>query len=387
MPQNTYGDIPNSVFSKESLRLCENFWRLYKEQGWPWFKDQIKDVIDTIGFDIIKIRFDEAIVTAKEVTEGRIKQPEKIITEMLFPPSLEIRADLQQGCMKLLYGDSVDLSLVIIDDSEREIMGAINGHFEDGIPVDWWMINPEDEVLDRRHPRIGYKLKELPKKIKNINKIGSNAIDIFKDIRNERTPQWSNSSYLTLIGSGLIFWNELLYTNNYQKIASFWDLLAPKTVYGLKDNSVTYVPWPPFIQPMIFSGRKKFTLSLTGLGTDNNLFLSGFREGELELVKSRYTLAYDKVVVKNWEIGSPYPKQSLNYDFPNINLKNISEDDRFKRSYPGGPWIKLDDLGMTMDDAFKGVHLDINHETEPGSVIVKEKVISTGIGHKTTFRY
>jgi len=87
---------------------------------------------------------------------------------MMFPPVIPLRADLTQGTMKLLYGDSLDMTFFALTDLDQELLFLLNGHMENGIPVDWWLIGPDDEVFERRHIKYGFKLKDAFKNSRDI---------------------------------------------------------------------------------------------------------------------------------------------------------------------------------------------------------------------------
>ena len=66
--------------------------------------------------------------------------------------------------------------------------------------------------------------------------------------------------------------------------------------------------------------------------------------------------------------------------------KRLTEDVLYFTYKDGfGKFIHLDDLGISFEEAMNCVFLDIDHETKPGSIDLKEKIISTGIGCETKF--
>ena len=113
-------------------------------------------------------KFHRSVNLAKQVSSGEIKHPDKVFSTFFFPPVLFVRSDLQAGGTKLIYGESTDITFVIINDVNHEIFYLCNAHTEAGIPVDWWFINMGDEVFERRHLKLGMKLKDIVKKSKNI---------------------------------------------------------------------------------------------------------------------------------------------------------------------------------------------------------------------------
>ena len=43
------------------------------------------------------------------------------------------------------------------------------------------MIREADDILDRRHMKYGYKLREIPRRVKNMKKAAAMLEDILKD--------------------------------------------------------------------------------------------------------------------------------------------------------------------------------------------------------------
>ncbi|MHA1386191.1 MAG: hypothetical protein ACTSR3_20755, partial [Candidatus Helarchaeota archaeon] len=129
---------------------------MFKEFGYQTIL-KFQDISEEIVYNVLKERLNMTIFTAKEVVQDKIKNPEQVLTYLLFPPVASIRTDLQQGTMKLLYGDSVDLSFIVMRDESEDIFFILSGHCEDGIPVDWWMTGSDDDLLTRRHSKIGIK--------------------------------------------------------------------------------------------------------------------------------------------------------------------------------------------------------------------------------------
>ncbi|MHA1264638.1 MAG: hypothetical protein ACTSRS_05305 [Candidatus Helarchaeota archaeon] len=170
---------------------------VHREHGYELLRKMIQASVDFM-YPQIKERLDATISSAKEIIDGKIEDPSKIVTYTLFPPVISIRGDLAQGTNKLLFGESVDTTFVVLNDADQgKIFFMLNAHCEDGIPVDWWLVKPDDELLDRRHMRLGYKIRDLPSKLKyNLTDCGGKLMEILKDVRNERAPQWSTSTYI-----------------------------------------------------------------------------------------------------------------------------------------------------------------------------------------------
>lgn len=379
-----YGDLPDSVITKNFLPLCRNFWKLYREMGWEWFKGEMDKVAEDVGYNLIRTVISDGLRTAEAVMSGKIKNPEQVVGDTIFPPRGPIRSDLMRGAMKALYGESVDCSYLVIHDEKREIQTILNGHMENGIPVDWWMIGPEDELLERRHMKLGYKLKDIPKYSKSITQVGEKVTGVLRDVRNERTPQFSDSTYLVFPSYSIPPWDKLWTMNFYEATAGIWDCLAAKQAYGLPDVPFAYVPWPPIIQSAVFMGRKKFTSMMVGLTMEHKLYLTGFRPEERVLIENNYPIAWNRLIVEKLEKeGVPYPSQTLACEFPDYKKKRTFETEAFDWSYPPGPRITLNDLELGFDEVVTGVLLDVTHDTEPGKCELHKKIISTGCGLNT----
>ncbi|MDD1777192.1 MAG: hypothetical protein LUQ65_03415, partial [Candidatus Helarchaeota archaeon] len=171
MTQHTFGEIADDIPTKNHLPLGANIWQLFKDNGWEWLKYFFTQFGKTI-YDLSKIRLNESIETAREVIGGKIApaQADKTLTFAFFPVVLAIRSDLQQGTMKLLFGESADTTFLFLHDfQDGDAQFALNLHMEDGIPVDWWLIGQDDEFFDRRHLKLGYRLRELPKRSKDLD--------------------------------------------------------------------------------------------------------------------------------------------------------------------------------------------------------------------------
>ncbi|MHA1311774.1 MAG: hypothetical protein ACTSWR_06960 [Candidatus Helarchaeota archaeon] len=377
----TYGDIPDSIRTKPFWPLGRTFWKLFQEYGINYWNKQKSTLIGSeIVYKLLKNRLNEAILTAKDVIDGKIKKPWRVLTYTLFPPIVAIRSDTQQGTMRLLFGDSVDCTFVIIDDESLETIFILNCHLEDGIPVNWWFVNSYDELLERRHLKLGYKLKDIPKKSKNLTQSAHYMMSILKDIRNERTPNWRNSTYhiANIYISGAI--NAILELSNYAAYCQMWDGFATafKKFYNLNDYWFNFIPWPPLINALINAGRRKFA-KRWGAWTGNKLFINHIEDIILNWLKNDMPEVYESAFIKQWESGIEFPIQSLisSRDL----IKNFKENGtyHFKTS---GHKIHLEDLGIDEHDAFKGYYLRIDHNFIPQK-IDPSYIISVGLGRNT----
>jgi len=382
--QYTYNEIPESVKAKPYFPLLANVWEVYQTYGWERtlkFIDESKMGV----YDFFETRLNESINTSKLLIEGEFLYPEKVLSYILVIPSLTIRADLIQGTQKLLAGDSADMTFISLDDVTGEIFCLLNGHLEDGIPVDWWLVRPEDELLDRRHLKLGYKLREIPRRFNNVIKASEKLVDVFRDIRNERTPQWSTAAYYSASVWVSFALNVIFEPSNFESIASTFDGWAAKEQFKLPDYLFAFYPWPSMLNLFFLQGRTTFSNKISWLTTEGHLFLQPFEESTLQVVKTLHADIFALYQKGICEEGIPFPIQTLNSHFPNAKDKN-NPDYRFQIKYPEGDFIQIDDLGLNFEEVLEGVYLDITTETPSSEKLDSSKVLSVGIGSGTKFR-
>ncbi|NVM54900.1 MAG: hypothetical protein HWN66_14445 [Candidatus Helarchaeota archaeon] len=379
----SYGEIPEDVRFKPYMPLYNNTWRIYQTFGWEVFHQFNLDSQKGC-YDFFETRFNESIRTSEDVIGGKLKAPEKILSYILILPNVAIRADLLQGASKLFAGESVDLTYIILKHDTQEVFALLNGHLENGLPVDWWFIQPDDELLDRRHMKIGYKLKEIPQRIKDLRKSSLRLIDVFKDIRNERTPQWANAGYNVINAYETFALNLLYEPSSFENIAQGYDGWAAKALYGLPDFAFALIPWPSMLNAFMYQGRSEFSKKVAGLATEGHLYISPFEEKNRESIKSRLPHIWEWYQTEKIAKGVPYPVQTLNCEFPNVKNKK-DPDHRFDPKYPPGEWIQSKNLGLTEEELLEGVFLNVTHETPVEEKIDQAHIVSTGVGRTTKF--
>ncbi|MBD3227893.1 MAG: hypothetical protein GF329_06865 [Candidatus Lokiarchaeota archaeon] len=378
-----YGDIPDSLRTKQFLPLSINMWPIIRDFGWEYSKKAMGIVFDRY-YDIASKRLDEAVFTAKEILKGNLKNPDKIFTFFFFPVVFCIRSDLQMGTTKLLYGESTDTTFILIDDFTGEIGTFFNCHMEDGIPLDYYMVNRNEELLDRRHIKLGYKLKDIPKKFGSLKKSGEKIIDILKDIRNERTPQWKDSAYHIVMVWMSAACNLGVEISNYEAIAGVYDGITSKRKWNLHDNYFEYVPYPPFIGTLLLSPRANFINIIAGLSAGSKLYIQGLGDFWINWMKSDIPEIYETALVNKLEHeGLVVPYQTLNCQLADLNSKDTWEKSKFEPKYPEAKRIFSNDLGMSVEEVLQGVYIDLDNDTPPDHKITEKDIISTGIGRDT----
>ncbi|MHA1264316.1 MAG: hypothetical protein ACTSRS_03695 [Candidatus Helarchaeota archaeon] len=379
-----YGDIPDSIVTKPFIPLGYNVYTLFRVTGHEYLNKALSTLSDKL-YEFAVARLDEAIMTSQLLIAGKLKDPDKVLLYAFFPPVITLQTSLQQGVTKLLYGESSSTSFCVVNDITREIVFILCSHQEDGIPVDWWVAGPEDELLNRRHIKFGMKIKEIPQKIKSIYKVGERLTDILRDIRNERTPQFGAAAFVVcpVYGSGAS--NFLVENSNYEVLCGLSDGMNAKKVYKLPDYWFCYVPWPPFIQTLALLGRANFAKRLAGLSTDFKLYSQPVEDELVQSLKDELPEVWEVNFVRKWrERGLPTPLMTLECELPNLLKQSTYENEIFDWKYPEelSP-IYLEALGMELEEALHGIFLDITHETDPSASIDRTWILATGYGRKT----
>ncbi|MFX0137354.1 MAG: hypothetical protein ACFFDN_27190, partial [Candidatus Hodarchaeota archaeon] len=359
MSQFTYGDIPDSIPSKPFFPLGEHIWRLHQELGWEYFNKKTTDANEGYfpGFaEFINDKFENSVVTAKKVLNGEIKDPENILTSWFFPPVIFVRSDLQTGSTKLIYGLSTDITFIIINDANYEVELLINGHMEGGIPFDYWYLSSDDELFERRHMKLGWRLREIPKRTKDFVKSGKRIMDLLRDVRNERNPQWGDSAYsISMVWlSGAI--NILMEPSSWGSLAEIWDGVNAKKIYGRPDHWFCYVPWPPILTVLFALEREGWTSRLTGLLTKHNLFINGFEPKMMQFYKEITPEIWEFVIRNMKKRGVPTPRMTLSCNPPDLKDKNKFQKEEFDFKYPSETRIMPYEWGLTDDEVFSGIY-------------------------------
>jgi len=385
---HTFSEIPDNVKSKSALPLYKHLYPMFKEMGWEAY-DEGSNNLGPLVHDLMKLRLDESIDCCKMVMEGKLPEPEKSMVFMLHPPIVSTRTDLMQGTMKLLYGESMDCSFQIVNDNTNELFFVFNAHLEDGIPVDWWIVGSDDDIMDRRHMKLGSRLKDIPKKAKNFTNAGVKALDVLGDIRNERTPQWSTSAYI-----GSISWlstavNIIFEISSHESHGLFHDAVNAKRLFGQPDFLAGFTPWPPLLRTMFMMARDNYVLRGAGLFSNLQLFLITLHEETRKWLLEDSPEFYKIGFIQNqFDRGIPMPSQTIHATHP--SMKEMLKSDTFENwefTWPNMEnLIQLEDLGMSDPaEVLDGVLLDVTHHHPSTKKVTPENIISRGMGKKTKF--
>lgn len=386
MTLHDFGEIPEDSRTKYFLPLSPHIYKVFRNFGTDYM-ETIFPKFKQVQYDVTKARWDNMIYTGKRILEGIIS-PEDAERTILYtvPHIISMRSDLQIGSNKLLYGDSCDVSFAIIDDfPPYELLFIFNGHLEDGIPVDWWLVMQDEELLDRRHMRLGYKMREIPSRTKSLTDASKILIDILKDIRNERTPQFSDSLlWISACWSSAMF-NMFSELTNYETLSSVYNGLASKVLFKLPDYYFIYYPIPPLFGSLVYADRDKFDLMLAGLTSSHFLVLNTIEDGAIRWVKEELPELYDLVYLSQWRKGLPIPVMSLKTEIPTKKEKFVDAEGNLVRKEPEGTRLTLENLDIPEEEGFKGYLTNINHETSLDFKPSRENLVSQGRGIYTQF--
>jgi len=151
MSLHNFSEIPEDSRTKYFLPLSRHVYQVFRHFGSDYMEN-VFPKFEGVQYDVTKARWDNMIFTGTKIQSGEIS-PEEAERTMLYtvPHVVTCRADLQVGSNKLLYGDSCDVCFAILDDfPPYNLLFVFNGHMEAGVPIDWWLVMQDDELLDRR---------------------------------------------------------------------------------------------------------------------------------------------------------------------------------------------------------------------------------------------
>ncbi len=381
-----YDDIPEFMYSKPYIPFCDFHWRMIKKTGgWELFWDNYDEFVDQVLQELV-LRMEEAIAISKKIEEGSLKNPDKIVSFWILPPVLAVRADLQRGAIRLIYGNSADITFMAAHDADKEIQFAINFHFEQGLATNYWYIKPGDELLEKRHMKMGTKLKDIPKEIPDFHEAANKIRDILLDVRNEQDPEHANSAYNTcvfLLSAGS---NNGALPSNLQEYAWMWEGInmhnwGPKFakehikeypfVEPLKkaDTVQFYEPWPPIFYQLTRLPRHVWLKRITGLLTNSQMYFQYI----MNLEAFNKVAPIKETLREMWEEGIPCPQMILDHELHPFGYKYPKTD---------GPRIYYWDLGLKEEDVFKGFLTNITFDKKYEK-FDETNVLSIGHGLET----
>ncbi|MHA1263681.1 MAG: hypothetical protein ACTSRS_00445 [Candidatus Helarchaeota archaeon] len=387
-PGEVLNDIPDDYYAKKFIPLAKNtFTALRLIDTWKEYENQYEGFEEIVSKNV-KIRLDESIKTSKAAAEGKIERLKETVCFWGYPPVLPIRMDMQNLSTKMIYGPSTDISFACLSDMDRDLVFIMNLHVEESTPEEYWFLlkSENPDIFERRHMKLGIRLKDVGKKIKDNIEAARRIREILIDIRNEMTPQWSNSTYYVCIFFMVGASNMAMELSNWNALGEIWDGVNAASYYGLPDCIFNYEPLPPILNMMFQLDRPYWTERLTKALMNNQLYMNYIEKEILESVKKRDYELYDyfiKYFSYQLEMGIPLPSQSMQVKLPQYN-KETGTWDRMGFEFPDGPRIHYKELGLSFEEAISGVLFDITHKTEIEQV-TRENIISLGHGMHTKY--
>lgn len=381
-------EIPDNYYAKKFIPLSKNtFTALRLIDDWKAYENQYQGFEDMVAQNV-KVRLNESIETAKAVTEGKIKRLKETVCFWGYPPVLPIRMDMQNLSTKMIYGPSTDISFACLSDMDRDLVFILNLHVEESTPEDYWILlkSEEPEIFERRHMKLGIRLRDIGKKIKNNVEAAHRIREILIDIRNEKTPQWANSTYHVCIFFMVAASNMAMELSNWNALGEIWDGVNAASRYGLPDCIFNYEPLPPILNMMFQLERPYWSERLITALTSGHLYMNYIEKEILDNVKARDYELYDyflRYFSYQLETGIPLPIQSMHVKTPIYN-QETGNWDNMAFEFPEGPRIYYKDLGLSFEEAINGVLFDITHKTKVDQV-TRDNIISLGHGLKTKY--
>ncbi len=381
-------EIPDKYYAKKFIPLSKNtFSALRLIDNWKGYEQQYEGFEDIISRNV-SIRLDESIKTSKAAQEGKIKRLKETVTFWGYPPVLPVRMDMQNLSTKMIYGPSTDISFACLSDMDRDLAFIMNLHVEESTPEEYWFLLKKDnpEIFDRRHMKLGVRLRDIGKKIKNNVEAAHRIREILIDVRNEKTPQWANSTYYVCIFFMVAASNLAMELTNWNALGEIWDGVNAQNKHQLPDCIFNYEPLPPILNMMFNLERPYFTERLTKALTANQLYLNYMEKEILKNIKKRDYELYDyfvKYYSYQLETGIPLPIQSYNTKTPVFNPET-QQWETLEFEVPDGAKIHYKELGLTFEEAISGVLFDITHKT-PIEKVTRDNIISLGHGLDTKY--
>lgn len=356
------------------------------------YRGDADDSTDESTVELIKTRIGQSIEISQAVKDGKVSKERQKQTVAFwgYPPLLPIRMDMQTLSTTMIYGPSVDISFACLSDADRSVRIIFNLHIEESVP-DYdglWFLLPstEPEIFNRRHMKLGIRLGDMGKKIKDNLECARRIREILIDIRNERAPHWSKSAYYIAVYFMIGALNNTLEFSSFNSMGITWDQVNAQDRYGLENCIYNYQPLPPILQMMFNLERPMWIERLTRATLNGQLYLNHIEKSTMEELKRRNYTFYDlqtrfnSYVLQN---GIVLPSQSIQAQPPVYN-KETKQWDRYGFKFPEGPRIHYEDLGLTVDEIMSGVLFDITPQSKIEKV-TRDNVISIGHGLETTY--
>lgn len=378
-----FGDIPDELITKKHIFLGKNTWLLYRQFGYEFMETFLSALHDHVIVETINNRLKESIMIARDESLGKLPHPDRTLIHWLLPPIQTIVAKMQQGSLKYFFGDSVDVSFAFIDDYTQNIPLVLTCHVENGLPVDFWMITKNDAEMDMKN-KDGIPFRDLPKKIKTLGRCSVFVKELLNQLRAEKTPEWTTSAHFVFMGFNTGIYNLIAEHSNFEQQIAMWDAMNAAK-HGLPTTWFVYTPWPPMLKNLLNLDRKTSSLRALELFTKGKLHMLPLEQSVLIWLNERFPEVYRGLLAQRAVYGVPTINQTLNCTIPDYSDESTFVRKKFAWKYPKGPRIFPKDLGLLLEETFRGVYLDVNSETPNDEKITEKHVLSIGMGRNTKF--
>ncbi|NVM02213.1 MAG: hypothetical protein HWN67_07745 [Candidatus Helarchaeota archaeon] len=383
-----YKIIPDHIYTKKWVPLAPTvLWNL-QFYDWDEYEYLVSGRFDEHLVRLFRKRMEDGLSLDRALDEGKIKRKSETMVYWGYPPNLTIRADLHSSSSVMIYGPSHDISFCGINDITREGRFAYNIHMEDGYPTDFWFVFPDDEALDRRHMKLGYKMKEMPKRYNDLPIAASKIRDIMMDIRNERSPEHALSSFQVSVFYMMV--GGVTKFSNWDALGQIYDGVNAKSLYNLPHFMFGYEPWPPMLNTFFALDRDQWCISLSRMLSMNQLYLQHVDKGTMDYVYKHFPEEFHRLLLSYSyqlkKIGIPLPAQTMKCIPPKYNSTS-GEWERLEFEYPKGLRIFYEDpaLDLSFDEATSGILFNLTHKTKNLEKVTQDHIISIGHGMDTKY--
>ena len=127
--------------------------------------------------------------------------------------------------------------------------------------------------------------------------------------------------------------------------------------------------------------RRDFTLRMAGLSSGSQFSIQSIEETGETWLKTNFPEIWEISFVGQMNQGIPMPRHTVDCKLPDTRKKETYRDSLFDWIYPDNNFLKLEEIGVSMDEVVRGVFLDIDHEFQGRPD--HSKIISMGTGLKT----
>ena len=236
--------------------------------------------------------------------------------------------------------------------------------------------------------KLGYKMKEMPKRYNDLPIAASKIRDIMMDIRNERSPEHALSSFQVSVFYMMV--GGVTKFSNWDALGQIYDGVNAKSLYNLPHFMFGYEPWPPMLNTFFALDRDQWCISLSRMLSMNQLYLQHVDKGTMDYVYKHFPEEFHRLLLSYSyqlkKIGIPLPAQTMKCIPPKYNSTS-GEWERLEFEYPKGLRIFYEDpaLDLSFDEATSGILFNLTHKTKNLEKVTQDHIISIGHGMDTKY--